>query len=419
MNLNRLYFFLTLLVIVISGNPVIAVLGKETVYIGSLLIFLIAWFFTRVKLIRLDFVVVGFFVFLSVAHVINFGELVIAASLGFLIKVCIGLLAVRVIPDFAGRYVGVMYWLSLISFVFFIPLYFGVDMRGIFSSIRISLPLDSIHYHIGLHNLREEYEGNVRNMGMFWEPGAFAGYLVLALFFMVRDGRNGILRSKQGVIILIALLTTQSTAGYLALFALLVLYANSIASFRSKATKIIVLPMLLLVLMSLVVLLFSQVSFLGEKISGQIDSVTIGEDSSRINRFGNILYDLDWISDRPILGWSANPETRLALDPEALDLAAGQGNGLTGFAVKFGIFGILLFFAAIAYATYKKSGSTEVAVFGVITVALLLNGEQFLMFPVFLSLMFLPLVGKVVRNEQSKHQLSGQRLGSSICILPP
>jgi len=391
--INKFYYFLILWVIVISGNPAVTMLGKETVYIVTLFLLVLVWFYKPIKLTQLDLLTVAGFGLIALLHVILFGGLAVAAELGFLIKLCIALLAVKLIPEFSMRYIKVMYWLSIVSFVFWLPLTLGVDVRSLFASVRIPLPLDSIHYHIGLYNLRDEYdvEGavGIRNMGMFWEPGAFAGYLVLALFFMIRDSETNLLRSKFWIVIFGALLSTQSTTGYLSIIALTLLYVFRSGIAKNVAMKTVLFPIFILVFASLVTLLFSQTSFLGEKISAQIESASMLDDSSRINRFGNFLYDMQWIVERPVFGWSANPETRFAFDPEALDLASGQGNGLTGFAVKNGVLGVLVFFGLFAYATKRATGSTVVTLMGVLIVAMLLSGEQFLGFPIFLTLMFL------------------------------
>lgn len=387
---NGLYFLLALLVVTISGNPAIGFFGKEAVYIGSLVIFVGIWVLHPLKIKRQDAFVLALFALLVTAHMAIFGSMVVNATLGFLIKLSIALLAVKMIPEFSRRYVSVMYVLSLISFFFWVPMYLGVDMRGEFSSMRIPSPEDSFHYHIGIYNLREEWDGSIRNMGMFWEPGAFAGYLMLALFFLVRDGELNAVLSKQGLALTVALLSTQSTTGYLAfmVFALFCVYRAGLA--RAMLVKILILPTLVSALAIGAYMSLNKIPFLGEKINQQFASAAIGDDASRINRIGNLLYDLDWILDRPIVGWSANPATRYAVDQDVATLVSGQGNGLTGFTVKFGLVGLASFIWFFAYTTTQLAGSLPTTVLGVVVVCMLLTGEQFLGFPMFLSLMFLP-----------------------------
>lgn len=388
MTTNNCYLFLTFLVVAISGNPAMNILGKETAYIVALIIFMTLIYFKPIRLMRQDVLPFIYFTFLILIHTLGFGSVVVQASLGFLIKLSIALLAVRLIPGFSRRYVIVMYALSIISFVFFVPFYFGADMQSLFSSLR--LPMDGNQYHIGIHNFMIESDVSIRNMGMFWEPGAFAGYLILALFFLAREGKNKAVLSKYGLVLIAALLSTQSTTGYLALIMLAMFYAYNARLFKGIAMKLLVLPAFIIVIIGGTYVITNEVSFLGKKIITQIESTSNNDDASRINRFGNFLYDLDWIATRPVLGWSANPATRFSGDPEVAELIAAQGNGLTGFAVKFGLVGLFVFIGFFAYATHQITGSISLSLLGIILICILLNGEQFLNFPMFLSLMFLP-----------------------------
>jgi len=407
MKISKLYPFLIFLVIAISGNPAIGVLGTETVYIGSLLIFIGLWLYKPVKFKTQDALIFGIFTLLILTHALFFGLFIVNASLGFLVKLGIAFLATRLIPDFTFRYVTTMYVLSLISFVFWLPLFFGVDMRSIFSALRVPL-INSDHFTIVIANLRSEYDGSIRNMGMFWEPGAFAGYLILALFFLSRDHQNNPKILKQGLVLSAALLSTQSTTGYLAFMALSIMYANNTDWVKSTRAKLLVLPTFLIVMVGAIIISVNQLDFVGQKISGQFESTTRGDAASRINRIGNFLYDLEWILKSPIIGWSATPETRFLIDPEVEELVSAQGNGLTGFAVKFGLIGLAVFIFSFGYVTMQITGSLYTSLIGVLLMCILLFGEQFLNFPIFLSLMFLPK-----RKSKSRNSLltcNGQNL---------
>lgn len=386
MIINRFYLFLTFLVIAISGNPALGVLGKETIYIGTLMFFMVLWWLKPLKFTRQDVLVFALFVLLTLTHVLSFGSMVVVASLGFLIKLGIALLAVRLIPDYPRKYVSVMYALACMSLVFYIPVQLGIDLAGILSPIRIPLPYTDV-IHIGIHNFHVPDERG-RNCGMFWEPGAFAGYLILALFFLVRGGQNKAVLSKQGLVLIAALLSTQSTTGYLAFMVLIVFYVYNADLIKGKKSKMLVLPAFIVVLVGGAYVAMNEVSFLGKKINEQIASASAHNDTSRINRFGNFMYDMEAIADKPLLGWSATPETRLSIDPEVADLIAGQGNGLTGFAIRFGLVGLFIFIGFFAYSTRRVTGSLSVSLFGILIVCILLNGEQFLGYPMFLTLMF-------------------------------
>jgi hypothetical protein len=400
--INKLYRLLTLLVIVISGNPAVSLFGKESVYVGALLIFLALWSFKPLKLSRQNILVMILFGSLTAIHGFSFGSVVAMASLGFLIKVGIALMAVRLIPAFSLQYVSVMCILAGVSLIFYVPVQLGLDLPMILASI--SIPLENADVvHIGIHNFHTPEERG-RNCGMFWEPGAFAGYLVLALFVLVRDLRNSSVISKQSLLLVVTLLTTQSTTGYVAFSMLVALYVYSAMRSKSLIAKIVILPAISGILGFGVYAAINELPFLGEKIALQMESAKNLDDQSRINRFGNLLYDVKWIAERPVVGWSATPQTRSALSSEVTDLIAAQGNGLSGFAVKFGLVGLFLFLGFFAYAVWRVTGSLAVTGIGVVVICLLLNGEQFLNFPIFLTLMFVPYFS--VRRPREAERLA-------------
>lgn len=385
---NRLYFFLTFLVILVSGNQAMVFLGKEAIYIGTLGIFLIYWYKSKVRLKVADAVIVMFFSVIMLLHVFSFGSMVLMASMGYLIKLSIALLAVRLISNFSGYYVSVIYMLACISLVFYIPSQLGFDLAGMLSRFQLHFPGSDIR-HIGIHNFNSLRE-NDRNCGIFWESGAFAGYLVLALLFSLRDVKINSISNKWVIVMVVALLTTKSTTGYMALLVLVVLYLYQSKWVKGRLAKLFFFPLIVLAVGGVAYVAVNEISFLGEKITGQFNSARNSENLSEINRFGNFMYDIDFIEKRPLLGWSGNPVTRLSVDPNVVDFVSGQGNGLTGFAVRFGLIGLLVYFYFLAGVTRRMSGSVLTAMFGILIVGMLLMGEQFLNYPIFFSLMFIP-----------------------------
>lgn len=63
---------------------------------------------------------------------------------------------------------------------------------------------------------------NVRNSGVFWEPGAFAGFLILAMLMLLHSGENHKRARAKMLILVVTLLTTRSTTGYILLVLILV-----------------------------------------------------------------------------------------------------------------------------------------------------------------------------------------------------
>lgn len=60
---------------------------------------------------------------------------------------------------------------------------------------------------------------SLRNSGPFWEPGAFQGYIWIAVLFLLFDIDKKCIKYRKAVLALfiITLLTTQSATGYVLL----------------------------------------------------------------------------------------------------------------------------------------------------------------------------------------------------------
>jgi hypothetical protein len=384
MKLNiDLNFFIVLLIVLISGNPAMSLVGEELVYILTLLILGCFWLVQPKKFSQSSVIFVASFIGIFILQIIIHGSIVVIASIGYTVKIIIAMLVVRLVPDFFSKYIAVMYFLAALSLLFYVPTLLGIDLRSMFSSLNLFGGSNIVH--IGLHNFQRSFE--VRNCGVFWEPGAFAGYLVLAIFFSVIFKES--LQSKWTLrILILALVTTQSTAGLLTGFIVFLVYAYS----KVKAEKpnkfgFMLIPVLLMA--GLVgYFSFGYFDFLGDKINGQLMATSDEAGDFQINRFGNFLFDLNYIYDSPLLGWGANPETRFSTDSELADLITGQGVGLTGFIVKFGLLSFFIFY----FYVYRAFCSiTESKLFGIsilIIISVLLMGEQYLNFPLFYTLAF-------------------------------
>lgn len=77
---------------------------------------------------------------------------------------------------------------------------------------------------------------NYRNSGPFWEPGAFQGFILLALLLALRFRGGNVKSTRAKVLVLFAtLLTTQSTTGYLLMVFMAVMeYPELVALFGGK-----------------------------------------------------------------------------------------------------------------------------------------------------------------------------------------
>lgn len=150
----------------------------------------------------------------------------VGALIIFLLVLAIAMLYVNTVTkkQFIICYVHIMVAISWISLIYFFLFSFNrslvLNMGNIYTdgdSSYIALPWYTFGWQVSNpNNITYDYLFG-RNAGPFWEPGAFQGFIFIALFLLLFNKEL----FKYKVIILVTfvltLITTQSTAGYLVL----------------------------------------------------------------------------------------------------------------------------------------------------------------------------------------------------------
>lgn len=116
-----------------------------------------------------------------------------------------------------------------------------------------------------------------RNSGMFWEPGAFQAYIVLAILMLLYDvDQNQIKRRRETfVILLVTLLTTQSTTGYIVLILVLLVYWDKIRKIFGNV-NIGIRNIIVLLIVGVAVYIIISSGNISNKLTGlSTDSATI------------------------------------------------------------------------------------------------------------------------------------------------
>lgn len=159
------------------------------------------------------------------------------------------------------------------------------------------------------------YHGIARNCGLTWEPGRFAIMILLAIYCNL--ARNGIKfkGNWSGIILLLALISTQSTTGFLGA---IILY--SIFTFKKFDLQYILAFLIIIVP---VTYQLTKLEFMSEKIEEQLD---LDSEIKRINtsidyvnkvkesneyvgslaRFPSMYFEIINIQHDPILGYGRN-----------------------------------------------------------------------------------------------------------------
>ena len=131
------------------------------------------------------------------------------------------------------------YYRRVMFFITFVSL-IGYSIKDFLLSISSAFPrifaqsATYINYYFYLYCI----ESPKRNPGVFWEPGAFAVFIGIALFFELKDYKNVSLLKL--LIYWIALITTGSTLGYTLLFITILIYILNTKSMKSFGLKLLV-----------------------------------------------------------------------------------------------------------------------------------------------------------------------------------
>jgi hypothetical protein len=320
----------------------------------------------------------------------------VVTILGFLTKLFIAAATMETVRNFRFAFVRCMVWITKLSLFFYVPVllasFVNVPLHRLFQPFADFVGVAQYgvleRVNIGLYNFQTG-ENLTRNAAFFWEPGAFSGYLVLALLFLatLRADLPGRLRRRWGIWLVLGIVTSQSSAGLITLPFVLVLFLISHRmTLQAVANNAFRIGVALAVLVPLSVFVW-QLDFVGSKISELYSRAVFQEKGWELSRFGSILFDWAYITERPILGWGQNNATQFALSP-GLDRMA-LGNGFSGYVRQLGLFGLTILLVSLWAGLRQCRLGPRTSAWFVFVVLLILNGQYFMDYPLFLGLHFL------------------------------
>jgi len=291
--------------------------------------------------------------------------------LGFICKCIIGAFVIRQLNSkFVATYTNTMVFISAISLIVFIP----VCLLHLFSLPDI---IDRGFYVL-------DRSSNIyRNSGTFWEPGAFAGYIIIVFILNLPDLLKEIrLHKIKYAILFCALVTTFSTAGYLIIFVVLIF-----VMWENLRKHIVLFLVALSMFIPLSFYIYNNTEFLSDKIESQVEfAVDNRGEKFEPTRFNALMFDIHYIKKHPFFGNGFHERTRYADHPMLWGEKLGHGNGFSNFAASMGLTG-LVFYLIMLYRGIPFKRKDKICFLAV--VVLLLQSEQYLNFPLFLSLPFL------------------------------
>jgi len=372
-------YFGVFILLAISGNPVVTRAPwyqSFLIFIGLFIIILLVGKLRKAFFKKIS-IYIAFFLGIFAVQYFNFGWNTLPGILGFSLKCLIGGYIIWHMRErFIPVYTNTIAFLSGVSLFFFL-----LSLSGIISLPNL-IPVYDVPSYDSLGIYIDSSKIPKRNQGMFWEPGAFAGYIIVAFILNIQDFTERFRMNKTKFIVLGgALISTQSTTGYI-LFALFLI----IVSYQFIKRNWIVGFLIILIVSPLIYSTFINQEFLLEKITLQYEnSIEKGGDYDP-SRFGALLFDIHYIKKHPLTGNGLHEKTRYSDHPHLWLDRGGHGNGFSNFIATVGFIG--MFFYLLRLYKYLPLSKENKIVF-VILIVLLLQGEQFLNFPLFLGLPFI------------------------------
>jgi hypothetical protein len=189
----------------------------------------------------------------------------------------------------------------------------------------------------------------IRNCGFMWEPGAFVSILMLVYYLNVFH-KHEPLTSRKNIVFVIAILTTQSTMGILAL---LIPFSIKLKEFIMQdrlyqRLAVVVVPSVLLILG----IVFSQVDFLYKKMVAEIANLEEEfiemEKGARddyivsLTRTASVIVDWRAIKEYPLLGLGVDMRT-VSFDKLGVHEKLETACGTTILIQRFGFIGFFLY----------------------------------------------------------------------------
>lgn len=171
----------------------------------------------------------------------------------YLSKFCVVLMPCLIckyikIEDFMRAYIKIIFFLAVASLVFYL---FPTVLQLLPYKIVIETSkwsFDNYLIYAAYHN--PIYSIQERNIGVFWEPGMYQGFLIFAMIYIATKKRRTFRTFLFQLVVLGTILTTQSSTGYILLVLVLLIYVLASVSPEKKKIRI-GLSMLIIVAVSI------------------------------------------------------------------------------------------------------------------------------------------------------------------------
>lgn len=402
LNLTKITdYLLVYLLIAFSGVPFFY-RAEITMMMAAMLLPACVFLFRRKKVHKFIFVYITIALVVQLLQMLKFNFLPLNTFLGLHLRILFAYMVLAIVGSrFMKLYIDLLVISVIISLFFYFFIYIPAfeslmvnKVAPLFENPFIKESNYKVWPNIILYTFNSQGEGITllkRNSGPFWEPGAFAGFLTLAILFEII--RTGSLWTRKNRILIFGLITTFSTTG---IIVLMFIVMSFIYVRMQLGGRLILIPLVL----TIGVISFQSVDFLGKKIKSKMSY----DMYSYNTRFKSAAIDLKDFVDNPLVGVGRSSVTRYQgqqLDRRSMH----RNNGVTNHLAMYGIFYFIAYFFMIyqGYKTYcmKQGINAKFALFCIISIFLIGFSEIYFNKVLFYALTMLHFIIKDSSNEES------------------
>ena len=226
---------------------------------------------------------------------------------------------------------------------------------------------------IGLDGNSVPHSSFIRNIGFFWEGGAYQYFLNIALILSLYVKKNPIF-SFPNWILVISIITTFSTTGYLIMTVVLASIVMGKSSKRMFFVKILIIIPLLLTVM------FSPVIF--NKLFDTDSREYVGSTQRRVL---DTVIDYNVFRDNPLLGIGLENLEGWKSYSTQLSGGSSSSNSLTNYLSKIGLLGFLITLYPFMRFDLKNKMNQMILLCNILSIL----SQNFMLTPIFLLSMSL------------------------------
>ena len=326
------------------------------------------------------YITIGFIVILMANYVVNANGMTFSNMIDYCVLmieiICVtGVTSIVSIDEFSEKYIRILEIIAIISLICF---FIQITNTSLVNRLANTTILEG--YSVSwFHTWGWTYIFN-RNSGPFWEPGAFQGYLFIAVLFIMRNG-NLEKRCPELLLLMLTILTTKSTTvyilvGFLGAYFFLMYTQNSIKAGRVKVISLFWSVIFFVVIMAGLVLLMRSPIILN-KFSSSNESFSY--------RILHLTRSVSMVMEKPFIGFGMMSSSLLKVWEEF-----GIASNSAGLFVILQFFGLII---GIAYISLSFFSTVKVfmplnGIFICICFSALHLTECLLTFPVYFGFVF-------------------------------